>query len=115
MTIAALRRIQDEVELTTEQLLENVEYLLSSCAPAVIAQRLDMEMNAIEKRCYRAGRLDLAAPFSTAVQRLEASLVQQAHQGHVDLWEQVSVQVAGDRSAGVPQAPGDGQDWLAAG
>lgn len=118
MTIAALRRIQDEAELTTAQLLENVELLLSSCTPAVIAQRLGMEMEAIEKRCCRAGRLKLAAPFNNAVQmerRLDASVAEQAHQGHVDLWEQVTIQVAGDRSAGVPQAPGDGQNWLAAG
>ena len=77
-----------------------------------------MSMEAIEKRCYRAGRLKLAAPFNNAVKRrrrLEASIVQQAHQGHVNLWEQVSVQVAGDRSAGVPQTPGDRQNWLTAG
>jgi hypothetical protein len=118
MTIAALRRIQDEAELTTSQLLENIEYLMPSCPPAVIAQRLGMEMEAIEKRCYRAGRLELAAPFFKTVRRqrrLEAGLAEEAHQGHVDLWEQVTVQVAGDRSAGVPQAPGDRQDWLAAG
>ena len=70
MTIAALRRIQDEAELTTAQLLENVEHLLSSCTPAVIAQRLGMEMDAIEKRCYRSGRLELAAPFNNVVQTL---------------------------------------------
>jgi hypothetical protein len=107
MTIAALRAIQDEARLTTVQLLENVEYLLSSgCTPAGIAARLGMEMEAIEKRCYRAGRHDLAVPFNSAVKqqrRLEASIAQEAHQGYVDLWEQVTVQVAGDRSAGVPQ------------
>ena len=118
MTIAALRRIQDEAELTTTQLLENVEHLLSSCSPAVIAARLGLEMEAIEKRCYRAGRLELAAPFNRVIQlqrRLEAGLTEQVDQGHVDLWEQVTIQVTGDRSAGVPQAPGDRQDWLAAG
>ena len=118
MTIAALRAIQDEARLTTVQLLENVEYLLSSgCTPAGIAARLDMEMEAIEKRCYRAGRLKLAAPFNNAVKhrRLEASVVEQAHQGPVNLWEQVTIQVAGDRSAGVPQTPGNRQGWLAAG
>jgi hypothetical protein len=118
MTIAALRRIQDEAELTTAQLLENIEYLMPSCSPADIAARLGMEMEAIEKRCYRAGRMELAAPFFKAVRRqrrLEAGVVEQAHQGHVDLWEQVTIQVTGDRSAGVPQAPGNRQDWLAAG
>ena len=118
MTIAALRRIQDEAELTTSQLLENVEHLLSSCTPADIAQRLGMEMDAIEKRCYRAGRLDLSAPFNNAaqqLQRLEARIVEQAHQGHVDLWEQVTIQVTGDGGPGVPQASGNGENWLAAG
>jgi hypothetical protein len=118
MTIAALRRIQDEAELTTAQLLENVEYLMPSCSPADIAARLGMGMDAIEKRCYRAGRMDLATPFFKAARRqrrLEAGLAEQVDQGHVDLWEQVTVQVTGDRSASVPQAPGDRQDWLAAG
>ena len=118
MTIAALRRIQDEAELTDDMLFENIEHLLSSCMADVIAARLGMTMEAIEKRCYRAGRLELAAPFNNVVKRrlrLEASIVKQAHQGHVDLWEQVSVQITGDRSAGVPQTPGDRQNWLTAG
>jgi hypothetical protein len=118
MTIAALRAIQDEGRLTTAQLLEEVEHLMSSCAPADIAARLGTTMEAIEKHWRRHGHPEMAAPFNNAVkqqQRLEARLTQEAHQGHVDLWEQVSVQVAGDRSAGVPQAPGDRQDWLAAG
>ena len=112
MTIAALRRIQDEAELTTAQLLENIEHLLSSCTPADIALRLGMEMDAIEKRCQRAGRLELAGLFNRAAKiqqrRLQARIAQQAQQGHVDLWEQVTIQVTGDCSAGVPQAPGDG-------
>ena len=90
MTIAALRRIQDEVELTTAQLLENIEYLMPSCAPAVIAARLGIEMDAIDKRCYRAGRPELATPFEHALKarrRLEAGLTQEVDQGHVDLWE----------------------------
>ena len=118
MTIAALRRIQDEAhQLTTAQLFENIEHLMPSCSAAVIAARLGMSMEAIEKRCYRAGRLKLAAPFNNAVKhrRLEASVVEQAHQGHVNLWEQVTIQVAGNRSAGVPQTPGNRQGWLAAG
>jgi hypothetical protein len=84
MTIAALRRIQDEAELTTSQLLENVEHLLSSCTPEVIAVRLGMEMDAIEKRCYRNGRLDLAAPFNNVVQtqrRLLSSVADLVHRG----------------------------------
>jgi len=89
MTIAALRRIQDEAELTTAQLLENVEHLLSSCTPAVIALRLGMEMDAIEKRCYRAGRLELAAPFNNVVQtqrRLLSSVADLVHRGdHVQV------------------------------
>jgi hypothetical protein len=89
MTIAALRRIQNEAELTTPQLLENVEHLLSSCTPAVIALRLGMEMDAIEKRCYRAGRLELAAPFNNVVQtqrRLLSSVADLVHRGdHVQI------------------------------
>ena len=89
MTIAALRRIQNEAELTTPQLLENVEHLLSSCTPVVIAQRLGMEMDAIEKRCYRAGRLELAAPFNNVVQtqrRLLSSVADLVHRGdHVQV------------------------------
>ena len=84
MTIAALRRIQDEAELTTAQLLENVEHLLSNCTPEVIAARLGMEMDAIEKRCYRNGRLDLAAPFNNVVQtqrRLLSSVADLVHRG----------------------------------
>ena len=118
MTIAALRRIQDEAELTDDMLFENIEHLLSSCTADVIAARLGMTMEAIEKRCWRARRLELAAPFMRAVEfqrRLEARVIKQAHQGHVDLWEQVSVQITGDRSAGVSQAPRDRQNRLAAG
>ena len=69
MTIAALRRIQDEAELTDDMLFENIEHLLSSCMADVIAVRLGMTMEAIEKRCYRAGRLELAAPFNNVVKR----------------------------------------------
>jgi hypothetical protein len=118
MTIAALRRIQDEAKLTTAQVLENVEFLLSSCTPAAIALRLGTTMEAIEKHYERAGRPDLALPFNNAAkieQRLQARLAQEAHQGYVDLWEQVAIQVTGDRNAGVPQAPGNSQSWLAAG
>jgi hypothetical protein len=118
MTIAALRRIQDEARLTTAQLFENIEHLMPSCSAAVIAQRLGMEMEAIDVSCRRAGRPEMAGLFNRAIlaqRRLDARLVKQADQGHVDLWEQVTITVAGDRSAGVPQAPGDRQDWLAAG
>ena len=66
MTIAALRRIQDEAKLTTAQVLENVEFLLSSCTPAAIALRLGTTMEAIEKHYERAGRPDLALPFNNA-------------------------------------------------
>jgi len=75
MTIAALRRIQDEAELTDDMLFENIEHLLSSCRAEIIAERLGMSMEAIEKRCVRAGRLKLAAPYqaaTTATRRLEA-------------------------------------------
>ena len=119
MTIAALRRIQDEAKLTTAQVLENVEFLMAHHhKPAEIAARLDTTMEAIGKHYVRLGRPDLAMPFNNAVmmeRRLQARLAQQAQQGHIDLWEQVTIQVTGDRSAGVPQAPGDGQNWLAAG
>jgi hypothetical protein len=50
----------------------------------VIAQRLGMEMDAIEKRCYRAGRLELAAPFNNVVQtqrRLLSSVADLVHRG----------------------------------
>jgi predicted transcriptional regulator len=118
MTIAALRRIQNEAKLTTRQILENVEFLLPSCTPVEIAARLDTTMEAIEKHYVRHGRPDLAQPFNNVVhseRRLQARIAQKAQQGYVDLWEQVAVQVTGDRDPSVPQAPGDGQNWLAAG
>jgi hypothetical protein len=89
MTIAALRAIQNEGRLTTAQLLKEVEFLLSSCTPAAIALRLGTTMEAIEQNCRRHGRPEMAVPFNTAImrQRLEACLIQEAHQGHVDLWE----------------------------
>ena len=91
MTIAALRAIQDEVhQLTTAQLFEDVERLMSSCSAVVIAQRLSMEMEAIEIHCRRHGRLELAQLFNRAIlaqRRLDAGLAQEVDQGHVDLWE----------------------------
>lgn len=109
MTIAALRRIQDGAELTTAQLLENVEHLLSSCTAAVIAARLGMEMEAIEKRCRRAGHPDLAAPFDHAVhrQRLEessvADLVHRGDHVQVHLGQEMPVAVIGGADAGVSE------------
>jgi hypothetical protein len=109
VTIAALRRIQDEAELTTAQLLENVEHLLSNCTPEVIAARLGMEMDAIEKRCYRNGRLDLAAPFNNVVQtqrRLLSSVADLVHRGdhvQVHLGQEMPVTVVGGADAGVPE------------
>jgi hypothetical protein len=86
MTIAALRRIQDEAELTDDMLFENIEHLLSSCTADVIAARLGMSMEAIEKRCARAGRLKLAAPFNNAVQIQRRSVADLVHRGdHVQV------------------------------
>jgi len=89
VTIAALRRIQDEAELTDDMLFENIEHLLSSCTADVIAVRLGMTMEAIEKRCYRAGRLELAAPFNNVVKRrlrLLNSVADLVHRGdHVQV------------------------------
>src|SRR5450759_2108984 len=108
MTIAALRAIQDG-RLTTAQLLENVEYLMPSCTPADIAARLGMEIEAIEKRCQRAGRLDLAAPFNNAVmlqRRLLSSVADPVHRGdhvQVHLGQEMPVTVVGGADAGVPE------------
>lgn len=56
--------------LTTEEILEDVEWLLSTRAlPEQIAERMGYPLAALAQRLYRAGRPDLGAPFSAAVAR----------------------------------------------
>lgn len=53
-------------EAARQALIEDVEWLLATETAERVADRLGTTVGALSRRLYRAGRRDLAAPFSRA-------------------------------------------------